>query len=278
MPKRVLRSFLYLDEGIIDDYLAQYERGILEGLYTTKDITTGSKEGGAGLKIGVVEGSGKGISSSSSETSQTLRETPVSKFTRLHNYLVEDEAIQVLNGLDEAIYEQIESGEIIEVRGIARLPQWEHLAKVTTDFSSLIDIMKAVGQDPLADDATNQAYQGISSLIAKKAQEDTELIVNAVGSPRFTFVAKLNTARILRRKDELEAEITILGKVRRRLVKGETLDIFRVAPRLDQFKAMNRVQKRSVGKGQSKAPSTDTPLDEVVKYTAMQIQTIAVYQ
>ena len=30
MTKRVLRSFLYLDENIVDDYLAQFEGGIDE--------------------------------------------------------------------------------------------------------------------------------------------------------------------------------------------------------------------------------------------------------
>jgi len=110
-----------------------------------------------------------------------------------------------------------------------------------------------------------------------RSQENVELIVNAIGSPKFVFVAKLDRTRIIRRKDELEAEVTILGKVSRKLAKNETLDIFRIAPRLDQFRDLNRLQRRSAGKGQSKIPSTDTPFDEVVKHPAIQIQTIAVY-
>ena len=242
MPKRILRSFLYLDENIVDDYLSQLEGGILEGPYTTTDTTTGSKEGSGGLKIGVVEGSGKGASSSSSVVAQTIRETPVTKFTRLYTLLENEGAIQPLNGFDLDVYNQFHLGEIVEVRGNAKLPQWEHLTKAISDLSSLIEIMKAVGQDPFADNDDSQAYQGFS-----------------------------------RRKEELETEATILGKVRRKLSERETIDIFRIAPRLNQLENLNRVQRRSMGKGKNKLPSTDTPLDEVIKYPAMQLQAIAVY-
>src|SRR5258708_36835581 len=104
MPKRILRSFLYLDENIVDDYLSQLEGGILEGPYTTTDTTTGSKEGSGGLKIGVLEGSGKGASSSSSVVAQTIRETPVTKFTRLYTLLEKKELFKLSNGLDFVFY------------------------------------------------------------------------------------------------------------------------------------------------------------------------------
>src|SRR6266567_64450 len=195
MTKRVLRSFLYLDENIVDDYLAQFEGGVLEGPYSTQDTTTGVKGGGAGIKAWVAEGNANVSSSSSSVVSQTIRETPVAKFTRLYDLLKIEDLIQPLNGFDAAVYGQIEPGEIVEVRGDAKLPQWEHLTKVISDFSGLIEVMKAVGQDPLVDDDSNQAYQGFSALIAKKAQEDTELIIAPLGSPKFKFVTKLVTSR-----------------------------------------------------------------------------------
>ena len=135
-----------------------------------------------------------------------------------------------------------------------------------------------MGQDPLADNAANEAYQGFTSLIAKKGQEGVELIVAPIGSPEFKIVADLNRAKITRQIEELEAEVTVLGKVRRKLAERETIEIFRVAPRLDQLENLNRTQRRSMGKGKTKIPSTDTPLDQVIKYPALQILPIAIYQ
>lgn len=278
MTKRVLRSFLYLDENIVDDYLAQFEGGVLEGPYTTQDTTTGIKGGGAGIKAWAVEGNANVSSTASSVVAQTIRETPVAKFTRLYDLLAKDKIIQPLNGFDIAVYGQIEPGEIVEVRGSAKLPQWEHLSKTISGFSDLIDIMKAIGQDPLADGDTNVAYQGITGLIAKKVQEGIELIIAPIGSPQFKFVANLNRTKISREIGELEAEVTVLGKVRRKLAERETIDIFRLAPRMDQLETLNRAQRRSMSKGKSKIASTDSPFDEVIKYPAMQIQPIAIYQ
>ena len=82
MSKRILRSFLYLDENIVDDYLSQFEGGILEGPYTTTDTTSGSKEGSGGVNLGPLQGAGKGALSSSSETTQIFRETPIAKLRK----------------------------------------------------------------------------------------------------------------------------------------------------------------------------------------------------
>jgi hypothetical protein len=269
---------LYLDENIVDDYLAQFEGGVLEGPYTAQDTTTGVKGGGAAIKAWVAEGNANISSTSSSVVSQTIRETPVAKFTRLYDLLAKDDLIQPLNGFDLEVYEQIEPGEIVEVRGNAKLPQWEHLSKTISGFSDLIDLMKALGQDPLADSNASEAYQGFSALIAKKVQEGVELIIAPIGSPQFKFVANLNRAKITRQIDELEAELIVLGKVRRKLAERETIDIVRLAPRLDSLEKLNRAQRRSMDKGRAKMPSTDSPLDEVIKYPAMQILPIAIYQ
>src|SRR6266567_6919402 len=115
--RRVLRSFLYLNEDIVDDYLSQLEGGIIEGPYTTKDTTSKGKEGGVGLNIGGASGSGKGNTGSSSEVQQTIRETPAAKFTRLYDLLDNEKLLQPLSGFDLVVYGEIQSGEIVEVRG-----------------------------------------------------------------------------------------------------------------------------------------------------------------
>src|SRR5579885_3633114 len=144
MPKRVLRHFFYLDENIVDDYLSQLEDGLVEGPYTSKETSTGSKEGGIGAKF-YVEASAKGSTTSSSEITQTIRETPAAKFNRLYDLLGDD--IQALNGFDQTVYDSIEPAEIAEVRGTARLTRWEKITKAVTDTSGIVDLMTVLGQD-----------------------------------------------------------------------------------------------------------------------------------
>ncbi len=275
--RRILRSFLYLNEDIVDDYLSEFEGSIIEGSYTTKDTTSRGKEGGLGANVAGFSGSGKGNTASSSETQQTMRETFAAKFTRLYNLLDEEKLIQSLNGFDLAVYEEIQAGEIVEVRGIASLPKWEHLMEEVSGLSGLMDVMKTLGIDPFDGNSTSSAaYTGFTTLIDKKSKEDTKIIIAPIGSPNIKFVASLDSTHLRRKKVDLEAEVTLLGKVISKLGKNETIDLFRLAPRLDQLQQLNRVQRRGTNK--KKAQGTDSPLDEVVKYPALQVRPIAIYQ
>ncbi|GHO88309.1 DUF6414 family protein [Dictyobacter formicarum] len=276
MAKLILRHFFYLNESIVDDYLSQLEGGLQEGPYTTKEVKSGNKGGSAGTKY-FIEANINAGSSTSSETTQTIRETPTAKFNRMYSLLQEneEEIIHPLSGFDQAVYDQIEPAEIVEVRGIAKLPQWEKIAKAVNDTSGLLDIMKALGQDPFADPGALEAYQGITGIMNSKSQDDTVLIIAPIGSPKFKFVTKLEASYIRSKKEEFETEVTILGKVTRRLAKGEKIDIFSVLPDVDALQNLNRAQRRQAGKNKT---STETPLDEKVGYPAIQIQPIAIYQ
>jgi len=275
----ILRSFFYLDDNIVDDYLAQLEGMLLDSSYTEKTTISQGKEGGLGVNVpSFVQGNAKANNTSVSETERRILETPVVKFTRLHQMLTEQNMIQALNGFDEEIYKQIQSGEVIEIQGEAKLPAWEGLTESLSEISDLAEIMKALGQDPWADPQANQAFQGFTSLAAKKKQEDTVVIVLPFGSPRFKFVARLDATRLKRRKEDLKAEITILGKVHRKLAEKEIIEIFRLIPEMNELQNLNRAQRRQAGKKGANNISTQSPLDEIIKYPAMQLQPIAIYQ
>lgn len=274
-----LRNFLYLNENIVDSYLAQLEGTVVEGPYTSRETVSNGKEGGLNVKA-VIEASGKGSTSHSSEIQKTIRETAPAKFTRLYNQLKGDQEnnqiIQVLNGFDQTVYDSIEVTEIVEVRGKARLPQWEHWSKLLTMMPSLSELGKAFGQDPLEDPQVRTIYTYLSSV---RKDIDTVITIAPFGSPQFKFVAKLDTARILVEKEELDAEVTILGKVTRRLTKGEKIEIISLLPDMDKISAqLNRNQRRRVGTNKINIPSTKTPLDEAVTYPAIQVLPIAIYQ
>lgn len=277
----VLRSFLYLDDNIVNDYLSQLEGMLLDGSYTTKITTSSGKEGGIGVNIpSVLQGSAKANDSSLSEVERKILETPQVKFKRLYELLDDQKKIQTLNGFDESIYNQIQIGEFIEVKGNAKLPQWEDLAKAFSGISDLAEVMKALGQDPLADPQANQAFQGLTALTSMKNQEDTVLIVTPFGSPKFKFVARLDATQLKRRKEDLKSEVTLFGKVQRRLAKNETIDVFRLIPELSSLQNLSQPTNRANRRQDTKKGTATTlsPIDEIIKYPAMQIQPIAIYQ
>lgn len=279
------RSYLYLDEATVDDYLSEAEGGVLNGPYTATDTTSKGKEGGISAKLpGVDVGlSGKRDSSSSREVERTILDTPQSKFARLYKMLTEADGVdpadrlQVLNGFDQPVYNSIRVGEIVEVRGQARLPNWEHFVESFAEMLKLAELMKAVGQDPMADPNVRTTMEGLSMLTSMKATGDTVLIVEPIGSAQYRFVAKLKANSLRRDKADLEAEVTLLGKVQRRLAKpSESIDVFTLS-NLKGLEVLAKRQPQKGPRGKVQTPKLTTELDEKVKYPAVEVTPIAIY-
>lgn len=269
MPKHKFRSFLYLDTREVDDFLAQAEGSLVEGAYEETERTAGRNP--------------------SEETDESLEvrrrrsETAEARFNRLYEALQQDGDLKTLDSIDQSQYDGLEVGDIIEVRGLARLPQWERIKEDFAAVSNLLPLMQALGQDPLEDPAAREAFEGFNQLTSMKGQEDTMLIATPSGPLAARFVGKLKHVHLRRPKDELEGEVTIVAKVRRRLQRGQQIEASRLFPNLEGLQAlnraqMNREQRRQAAKKNSQQLKTGTPLDEVVKYPAVEVLPIAVYQ
>lgn len=282
-----LRSFLYRDDDTIDDFLSQIEGGIVEGAYTEKDTRTSGKEGGLSAKLpGTGFGvSGKGNTGKSIETERQILDNSQAKFARLYRYLTDGELLDaedrltVMNGFDLPVYEGLRVGEIIEVRGIGALPGWEHMKQAVADFQGTIELMKAFGQDLTADPENQKILNQMTQLAAMSSGESTYLTVKPIGAPNIKIVAKLDSAKLHGRpKSALEAEVTILGKVQRRLQKNEKIDVVRLLPHLKGFEHLLKSGQPKKGpRGRIETPKTDSPIDEFIPYPAVEVLPIAIY-
>jgi hypothetical protein len=75
-----------------------------------------------------------------------------------------------------------------------------------------------------------------------------------------------------------EAAVTILGKVQKRLEKTEKIDVFRVLPHMQGFEHLIKAGKKAKGpRGRVERPNTESPIDEYIKYPAVEILPVAVY-
>jgi hypothetical protein len=276
VAKPILRTFAYIDEHIIDDFLAQIEGGLLDGSYTRKTTSSKGKGGGLRARAHFIEADASGNSASSTEEEAKYRETPPVKFTRLYELLKDNDLIQSLNGFDQAIYEQISAGEIIESRGVATLPQWEHIKQAVDEFGNLAQLMPYFGQS--VDQATIDQLDGFSRLAAMKDTGDSYIILSPGGSPNFKIVAKVGVQQIQRTKQDLEGEVALLGKVQRRLDKRETIEVFQLIRNTAVLENLNRAQRRSMARQGGRSSISESPIDEVIKYPALEIVPIAIYR
>jgi hypothetical protein len=190
-----------------------------------------------------------------------------------------DERLQVIVAADTGTFKQIAVGEIIELRGVGRLPQWEHLQQDMASVQNFSKLAEKFGVDIHADPSVTQMLGQMDALTAVANEEEFVLMVKPEGAPEFTVFTKLLTANMLRdNKLLLENEITIVGKVIRQLATGQKQDVVHLIPRLDALNNLNKKGKGSGPRGRIERPKTSTPLDETIKYPALELSTVAVFQ
>ncbi len=208
------------------------------------------------------------------EVELTATSNGMSKFVRLYATLTRKNMLRQFPKFSQAIYDDIQLGQILEMRGKAKLSQWEETANAITDVAGLGELMKVVtGQDPWKNADERQAYQGMTSLVAMHKPEKTIVVVRPLDAPRFQFIARLEPQYINCKKTDLKTELTFLGMVQRRLAPGETIDVFRLIPDMSSLENMNRSSRRKA----EKAFSQNSPVDEIIKYPAVNIYPIAIY-
>ena len=144
-------------------------------------------------------------------------------------------------------------GEIIEISGVGRLPQWDHLKQDIAGIRSFVNLAEAFGVDTQSDPATSVVLGQMDALSGAVDLDETILMVNPHGAEDFTVFAKLQAANLLRDKTLLENEITIMGKVIRQLAIGQKQDIVRLAPGLETIYNIAKKNKTKGPRGRNRA-------------------------
>ena len=271
-----LRSFIYIDEETVDDYLSQIEGGILEGPFTEESISADSKGGGFNVGIHPFGAKANIDKSASYKTTQTIREMPASKFQRLYDALAKSKELHTYESLSTSAYSAIGRNEIAEFICSAQLPSWEKLLDQVEDIARLGEALKGWSVDN--DQVDNMLKQAES---IKKVSPDSEnllLLAKVFASPDFAVFTKLRREYLKRDKKQLEGEITIFGKVVRKLTAGKKVDALRLVPRIDEINKLNRATRRQAEKKSTKVPDSKTEYDVQIKYPAIEVTPVAIYR
>jgi hypothetical protein len=270
---RVLRRFLYLDAGVVDEFIAQIEGG-LYGEEAQRIVEGDGRELGGEAGLG---GGGASVkaragrkSSSQDERERTVQQTPESRFNRLYDSLESEQAIQWLEALDEPIWDQLRRGEIVEVDGVVALSSLNKLLSLLGDFAPLLGVVEALGE-PGLDAETAEAMQGLGAL-AGVFGKSMPIIVRAGGSPKYKFVGQVSEDHMRVELGELEGEATMLAKLQRKLGPSEKYTPF------DSIPAMAALPRSERNKFARELKNDKDLPDLVVSPPAAVVTPIAVYR
>jgi len=213
--KIVLREFAYFDRQKVEDFLSSIEDGLTKERTETLSKTGAEVKGEVGFGLAKVEG---GLGREGTKLQELKASTDASLFQRLYTHLKEQKLIQVLDRIDNKIFNEIKVGDILELKGKAELSMMEIIMDLLISYSSLIP------QDKM--DVKNRDV-----LLFLKAMQQTRINIKIVlPDETYNIIAMLAKENLRTNKQDLNAEYNVLCRVQKKLREGESFDLFSPIP------------------------------------------------
>lgn len=260
----ILRNFLYLDDRLTSQYLAQLEGGVYEEEGQSR--TEGQNRGGeAGAKAGPLSAKGSKGHSAEDNRHRTMRQTPEGNYRRLESLLQDEDAVQWLDAFDDDVWLQLRRGEVLQIESNVAVPSIFTITEMATSIGPFMDLMQDFGEEL---DQETKAGISLATQIGSVLKE-TVVVAHAAGTPKYKFICPLKPEFLRDDVAALDGESIVVGTLQRRLKPNERYSI------LDSLGmgGLPRAERRQVEKDLKK----DLP-DAVVSGPAAIITPLAIYR
>lgn len=221
----ILRQFLYSDDDMAADFLAQ----LIGAEYDEQQITTenaGSSGFSAGLRAGPLEGGGNKDSSSRSSITTSMRQRRGSTFQHLLEELNAADLLRDLTrGIDETTWGQLQDGELIQCRcSLSRGP--------ITTMLWMMGAMGAMGAMSNAMEMSDEDRAMFEMLTSMRDGMPERVIAEIVQSPKYHLLMDLERGYLLADPAKLQGDLFLVAKVARVLGDDAEVPSEDVAPEL----------------------------------------------
>jgi hypothetical protein len=259
----ILRNFLYLDERLTSQYLAQLEGGV----YDEEDQSvraTRSRGGEAGAKAGPLTAKAAKGSGGEESTSRTMRQTPEGDYRRLESVLEDQNALQWLDVFDDAVWGSLRRGEALMIESEVRVPSFYRVADMAAGAQPLMELVQAFGEP--VDHETQAMIAGLGQI---NEVMRVSVVAHAAGAPRYKFICPLKRDFLRDDLGSLDGECIVVGSLQRRLKPTERYSL------LDDLGlgGLPRAERRRAERGMKKDLH-----DSVVAAPAALITPLAIYR
>lgn len=223
----ILRDYMYLDTGRLQDYLSSLDPGVIEE-FTETTRSQSDKEGRAGVKANVfgagVDAGAGGRSEEESTREQTVRINAQHMFSRIYDELVKNDSLKVFDEDESLALDGVRRREVVEItRSFAPSP----LNDMIDSILNLMNLMEEMGfVEEMGDPQTQQAVRALGMIFrGDEGKEEVPMVSRAEqNDAAVVFLAK--SRYILGDQEDFEGEMTVFGKVQRLVPEGKSIDLF----------------------------------------------------
>lgn len=139
----------------------------------------------------------------------------------MYSLLGERAAIRIVEDADEQSWNDLRRGEIVEIEAIVEETGLQKVAEAFSLFEQILPMAQAAGVEGGLDPEGERILQFVRQLAGANPRDRIPVVASVTASPEFKFVADLTTDHVLNR-GLIDGEVTLFGKIRRRLRPGET--------------------------------------------------------
>lgn len=228
----ILRDYMYLDTGRLQDYMSSLDAGVIEEFTETNRSQT-DKEGKAGLKASIagagVDAGAGGRSEEETTRERTVRVRAQNMFNRIYDELDENDAIKVFDEEVSLTLDKVRRKEVVEITGsFAPSP----LNDMIDSILNLMNIMEEMGfVEEAGDPQTQQAIRALAMIFrGDEGKEEVPMVSrveqNADLEDNISVVFLAKSRFIVVDQEDFEGDMTVFGKVQKLVPEGESIDLF----------------------------------------------------
>ncbi|MGG1615093.1 DUF6414 family protein [Paenibacillus sp. FSL K6-2441] len=220
-----LPDLLYCDKKKTVDLLSVIVNDLVTE-YTIKQSNENKNENGlevnVNTSIGKIVARYKGDNNRSVEREGIVRLPTAALFTDLYTILNSKNKVQRLTGFDDAIIDQLQIGEFIEIDGTVSL------SPVESALSSLVDLVNQF-KGLFSEQAGTEQVTLLANLLKPK---NATVILKPYNDVSTSFIASLNLTEdnLFAEHYEIEGEFTIFGRVRKITPEPGKVELIKFLP------------------------------------------------
>lgn len=237
------REFLYLDERLVDQFLAQVEDGLFDD-EKEKESSTGRRDIEGTVGAGPVRARAKADRGSERETERLWRQTPESRFNRLHPHL----DLKYLDENGQDAYGKLDPRGMVEVECYVDVPTISRTLAGAEEIAGVAELIRQFTPGEV-DPEIDKAIAGVSTVAQKTS--GAVVATGEIGEGQAILAFKLSPQSLRVSLDELEGDAVVVGKVQRKWSEGQRYPLLNV-PGLN---LLNREDRRKLER-EKKAPSS----------------------
>jgi len=266
-----LRSFLYINPVLLDDYISA-----IDGFIYEEETLTSSKtkaiNGGLEGNIHFAKGKGDYSNTNTEEAQKQVKITNSAKFDKIYNYLEEQGNLKYYEYMDDTQWDEIKRNDFLEILATPRFSKLKEIANLGQNIGNLLDVFQNLTDEPIIDQKSKDALNGIASLSKIKKGNEIPCVFN-LSNEKIPIVAYLDEQNFKVSQDRFVGQVYMLCKVQKKLEKGEKIQLDEIFEDIKKI-PLNREQRRSFPKN----TSNPKELKDEIKGPAFIVIPIAIYQ